>query len=207
MKPMTIHEEPIPLQLKTLNLDLETVIIMSILDEAKPEFDKAIDHLKRGLATVRTGHATPALVEDLDIQVYGAHQPLKQLASISCPDPKTVQIEPWDASVVKSIESAIMNSDLGMNPNVDGKIIRLNMPMMTEENRLRMVKVVKERIEDSRIAVRQVREDVKKKIEKQESVSEDDIRSDLEEMDKYVKEVNTTIEEMGKKKEVEVTTI
>jgi ribosome recycling factor len=180
---------------------------MSILEEAKPEFDKAIDHLKRGLATVRTGHATPALVEDLDVQVYGAHQPLKQLASISCPDPKTVQIEPWDASVVKSIESAIMNSDLGMNPNVDGKIIRLNMPMMTEENRLRMVKVVKERVEESRIAVRQVREDVKKKIEKQESVGEDDIRGDLEEMDRYVKEMNTTIEDMGKKKEVEVTTI
>jgi ribosome recycling factor len=180
---------------------------MSILETAKTDFDKAIEHLKRELMTVRTGRATPALVEDMNIEAYGAMQPMKQLASISTPDSKTVQIEPWDVSVVKAIESAIMNSDLGLNPNVDGKIIRLIMPMMTEENRQRMVKVVKERMEDARIAVRQVREDVKKQIEKQEGVGEDDIRGELEDLDKHVKELNGLIEQLGKKKEEEVMTI
>ena len=179
----------------------------SILETAKTDFDKAIEHLKRELMTVRTGRATPALVEDMNVEAYGAMQPMKQLASISTPDAKTVQIEPWDVSVVKAIESAIMNSDLGLNPNVDGKIIRLIMPMMTEENRQRMVKVVKERMEDARIAVRQVREDVKKQIEKQDGIGEDAIRGELEDLDKHVKELNGLIEELGKKKEEEVMTI
>lgn len=180
---------------------------MSILETAKSDFSKAIDHLKKELMTVRTGRATPALVEDMNIEAYGASQPLKQLASITTPDAKTVQIEPWDASVVKAIESTLMQSDLGLNPNVDGKIIRLFMPMMTEENRLRMVKVVKERMEDARIAVRQVREDVKKHIEKQEGIGEDEIRGQLEDLDKHVKALNSEIDTLGKQKEEEVMTI
>ena len=128
---------------------------MTLVDDAKPQFQKAIDHLAKELSTIRTGRATPALVEDLEVEAYGAKQPLKALASISTPDAKTVQIESWDASVVKDIELAIQKSNVGISPNVDGKIIRLIIPMMTDESRQKMVKVLKEKLEEGRIAVRQ----------------------------------------------------
>ena len=180
---------------------------MSYLQEAKPQFEKALEHLGRELSGIRTGRANPALVEDLAVEAYGATQPLKQLASIATPDAKTIQIEPWDASVVKSIESAIMKSSIGINPNVDGKIIRLVMPMMTNEDRDRLVKILKEKLEEARIAVRQVREDVKKKIEKQEGIGEDDKRGQLKALDEEVKNYGDKITEIGKKKETEVTSI
>ena len=113
---------------------------MTLITDAKPQFEKILEHLAQELGSIRTGRATPALVENLDIEAYGAHQPLKALASISIPDSKTVQIEPWDQGVVKSIELAIQNSDVGISPTVDGKTLRLNIPMMTEENRQRMGK-------------------------------------------------------------------
>lgn len=179
---------------------------MSILNEAKPDFQKALEHLTQELAGIRTGRATPALVENIEVEAYGARQPLKALASISTPDAKTVQVEPWDASVVKAIESAMQKADLGINPNVDGKIIRLIMPMMTDETRQNMVKLMKEKLEEAKISVRGRREETKKKIER-EIDAEDEKRRALEELDKFVKELNSQIEEMGKKKEAEITTI
>lgn len=180
---------------------------MTLITEAKPQFEKTLEHLAQELSSIRTGRATPALVENLDVEAYGAHQPLKALASISTPDSKTIQIEPWDQGVVKSIESAIQKSDIGINPTVDGRTLRLNMPMMTDENRQRMVKVVKEKLENAKIAVRQVREEVKKQIEKQEGIGEDDKRSEQKELEDTVKEYNLKIDEVGKKKETEITTI
>lgn len=179
---------------------------MSILSEATPHFEKAIEHLHKELSSIRTGRANPALVEDVQIEAYGAQQPLKQLASISTPDAKTIQIEPWDGSVVKAIESAIMQSNIGINPNVDGKTIRLVMPMMTDEDRQRMVKVVKEKLEETRIAVRQVREDAKKKIGKSE-MTDDEKRDAEKELDETVKKYNDQIAEIGKKKEEDITSI
>ena len=180
---------------------------MSLLSDAKPSFQKIVEHLQKGLASIRTGRSHPGLVEDLQVEVYGASQPLKQLASISTPDAKTVQIEPWDATVVKPIEAAIMKSSLGINPNVDGKTIRLVMPMMTDEDRQRMVKVVKEKVEEARIAIRQVREEVKKKIEKVDGASEDQKRDDLKDLDDEVKSYNEEVAGIGSKKEDEVTSI
>ena len=178
-----------------------------MIDSAKSQFQKALDHLADELQTVRTGRANPSMVENIPVEAYGVQQQLKTLASISTPDSKTIQIEPWDGSVVAGIEKALVAADLGMTPTVDGKIIRLNLPMMTDENRQRMGKQVHEKMEQARISVRQTREDVKKKIEKQEGIGEDDKRGQLEELDKYVKELNSQIEEMGKKKEEEVTTV
>jgi ribosome recycling factor len=180
---------------------------MIFIDEAKPHFEKAKEHLTRELGMIRTGRATPALVEDLQVESYGVYQPLKAIASINTPDARTIQIQPWDRNAVKSIESAIMKSDIGINPNVDGLTIRLSMPMMTDEMRQRMVKLVKEKLEEARIAVRKVREEVKKKIDKQEGVSEDIRKSDLESLETKVKAVIAEIEEMGRKKETEITTI
>ncbi|MBT4856849.1 ribosome recycling factor [Candidatus Uhrbacteria bacterium] len=178
-----------------------------MLNEAKPQFQKAVDHLSTELMSVRTGRANPAMIEDLSIEAYGTMQGLKSLASISVPDAKTLQVEPWDASVVKDIEKALMEADLGMTPTVDGKIIRLHIPMMTDETRQRMVKKVREKMENARIAVRQVRDDVKKKIEKIEGIGEDDKRGQLADLDKYVKELNVQIEDVGSAKEEEVATV
>lgn len=177
---------------------------MTVVNEAKPQFEKVIERLSQELSTIRTGRATPALLEMIRVEVYGAQQPVKAVASISVPDAKTLVIEPWDASTVSAIESAIMKSDLGITPNVDGKIIRLSMPMMTEETRQRMVKVVKEKMEEARISVRQVREEARKKIDKLEGVGEDDKRRLQDELEKEVKAQNEEIERMGKEKEEDV---
>ncbi|MFA6522315.1 MAG: ribosome recycling factor [Patescibacteria group bacterium] len=172
--------------------------------EIAPLLQKNVEHLQKELGTLRTGRSSPALVEDLSVEAYGSRQPLKALASISTPDAKTVQIEPWDASMVKAIEVAIMQSSINIPPNVDGKIIRLFMPMMTEETRQKMVKVMKEKIEEARVSVRKVREEFKKKIEADESLSEDMTHAELETLDKKIKEVNATIDDIGKRKEEEI---
>lgn len=180
---------------------------MSITTDAKPQFEKALEHLRQELKGIRTGRATPALVEDLRVEAYGSQQPLKSLASISTPDARTVQIEPWDGSVVKGIETAIMESNIGINPSVDGKIVRLSMPMMTEEMRRDRVKAMKGKLEEAKVAVRRVREDLKKQIENQEGESEDAIRSQLSELEDTVKARIAEIDELGKKKETEIMTI
>lgn len=180
---------------------------MSIVNDHKPEFEKVIDHLQHEAGTLRTGRASPALVEDLAVEAYGTTQPVKALGSLSTPDARTLVIEPWDSSVVKAIEAAIIASGIGISPVVDGKIIRLIMPMMTEENRQKMVKVLNEKLEDAKIQIRKVREEAKKAIEKQTGIGQDDIRKELESLDKTVKDYVAKIEELGDKKEKEIMTV
>lgn len=180
---------------------------MSFLSDAKPQFEATILHLSKELGAIRTGRATPALVENLNVEMYGAVQPLKALASISTPDAKTVQIDPWDNAGAKAIESAILKSDIGINPNVNGKTIRLIMPMMTDETRQRMVKTLKEKLEEAKIQIRRIREEVKKKIEKDEGASEDGKKADKEDLEDVVRSFVSQVEEIGSKKEAEVTTI
>ncbi|MFZ2682333.1 MAG: ribosome recycling factor [Patescibacteria group bacterium] len=180
---------------------------MDIINDYKPEFEKVLEHLHHEINTLRTGRASPALVEDLPVEAYGAMQPVKALGSMSTPDARTLVIEPWDSSVVKAIESAIIASGIGISPVVDGKIIRLIMPMMTEENRLKMVKVMHGFMEDGRVKLRKVREEAKKKIEKQTGIGQDDIRNQLEALDKLVKDFVSKIDDMGDKKEKEIMTV
>jgi ribosome recycling factor len=180
---------------------------MNHVNESKPLFEKAIEHLQTELGGIRTGRATPALVENIQVEVYGAFQPVKAVASISTQDAKTLVIQPWDQSMVKPIENAIAKSDVGIMPTVDGKSIRLSMPMMTDETRQRLIKVMKEKMEEARIACRQVRDEVKKKIDKEEGVGDDDKHRELENLDKLTKETNARIDEVGSKKETEITTI
>ncbi|MFA6017873.1 MAG: ribosome recycling factor [Patescibacteria group bacterium] len=179
---------------------------MSIIDDAKPQFQKVIDHCVTELGAIRTGRASAAILEPVQVEAYGVMQPIKALAMITTPDSKTILIEPWDSSVVKFIEIAIQKSDVGINPVVDGKSLRLMMPMMTEETRTKMVKIMKEKLEDARVSLRKVREEARKSAAKLDG-GEDEKRRIEEAIEKVVKEYTVKIDELGEKKEKEITTI
>jgi ribosome recycling factor len=182
-------------------------VIKDILADAEHRMKSAIQILHDDLAGVRTGRASPALVEKLPIEYYGTPTPLMQLASISVPEPRTITIKPFDASTLKTIEKAIQSSDLGLNPNSDGKVIHLNLPPLNEERRRDLVKHVHHRLEESRIAVRNIRRDAHndmRDFEKEKLISEDDLKrgeEDLQKLtDKYVEEIGI----QGKSKEAEI---
>jgi len=183
---------------------------MSIVDQNKEEFNKAIEHLKHDISSLRTGRATPALVEDVQVEAYGVKQPLKAVASISVQDAKTLVVSPWDKSVLQAVEAAIRLSPIGLNPVNDGKIIRLPLPELSQERRQDLIKVLHQKLEASRVAVRQIREDVRKEIDNQEKnkeISEDDKYKFQDDLEKLVKEFNDKIKLIGEDKEKEITTI
>lgn len=176
----------------------------------KAQFEKSLDHLRGELSGLRTGRAHPGLVEGVMVSAYGTMQPLRNVASVTVPDAQTLQIEPWDQSVVKDVEKALTQADLGSTPNVDGKILRLRMPPMTEENRKKMVKMMKEKLEDARVVMRQIREDVRRdvaKMEKEKTISEDERFKIFDELDKLTKDMVGQIDQMGDEKEAEIMTI
>lgn len=180
------------------------------IEEHKSEFQNAVDHYQKELAGMRTGRANGALVEGVRVEVYGQSMDLKSNASITIPDAKTIQIEPWDKSIVKDIEKALIEANLGMQPNVAGTVIRLVMPPMTEENRKNMVKMVGQREEAAKIAVRNIREKIKTAIqndEKAKMISEDEKRRLLEQLDKTVADWNAKIEALTADKEKEIMTV
>jgi ribosome recycling factor len=154
--------------------------------ECKERMHKAVLHLQEEFSAVRTGRATPALVDKLKIDYFGTDVPLQQLAGVSVPEPRVLVISPYDKSALKAIEKAIQGSDLGVNPSNDGAVIRLSFPELTSERRKDLVKVVKHRAEESRVAVRNVRRDARKELETQEREGElsrdavDRIEKDLE---------------------------
>ena len=182
-------------------------MIKDILNDAETRMRGALSVLHDDLAAIRTGRASPALVEKLQVEYYGNPAPLQQLASISVPEPRSLMIKPFDAATLKTIEKAIQTSDLGLNPNNDGKVIHLNLPPLTEERRRDLVKHMNHRLEESRIAVRNIRRDAHndmREFEKEKLISEDDLKrgeDDLQKLtDKYVEE----IAELGRKKEEEI---
>lgn len=183
---------------------------MSILIESKEQFEKTISFLRNDISSLRTGRATPALVEDITVEAYGSRQPLKTLASISVSDAKTLNIDPWDKGLVQNVEKAIRNSDLGINPVNDGKLIRLPLPDLTAERRQELVKVLYQKLEQAKISVRKIREEIRTNVDKQEKekeISEDEKFKIFEELEKQVKEINEKIKTIGEEKEKEVTTI
>lgn len=176
----------------------------------KPEFDKPIQHLQQELSAIRTGRANAAILDGVQIEAYGSMMDLKGVASVSVPDAKTITIEPWDKTNLHAIEVAIQKSDIGINPVNDGKLIRLSMPQMTEESRKQLVKVMKEKLEEARVAVRQVREKIRGEIAAQEKTNgmpEDERFKLQDELEKFVKEVIEQVEATGKKKEDEIMTV
>ncbi len=182
-------------------------MIKDLLKDAENRMKGAIQALEEDLNGIRTGRANPGLVEKLPIEYYGMETPLFQLASISVPEARVLMIKPFDSSTLKAIEKSIMASELNLTPNNDGKVIRLNLPPLNEDRRRDLVKIVHSRLEESRIAIRNIRRDSIKDMrdfEKEKMISEDDLAVGEEELqkltDKYILEIDKT----GEHKEKEI---
>lgn len=182
-------------------------MIKETLKEAETRMKGAIQTLEEDLGAIRTGRASPALVERLQVEYYGAPTPLIQLATTSVPEPRILMIRPFDSTGLKAIERAILASDLGLTPNNDGKVIRLTIPPLTEERRRDLVKIVHARLEDCRVAVRNVRRDLMKDLrefEKEKMISEDDLKKAEEELQKLTDKFVQETDFLGQRKEREI---
>jgi ribosome recycling factor len=170
---------------------------------AKDGMDKAIDRLKRELGRVRAGRANPALLDDIRVDSYGTMSPLKQVATVSVADARLLIVKPYDRNTIAAIEKAINNSQLGLNPNNDGVVVRVPIPALTEERRKQLVKQVKDAGEDAKIAIRQARRDANELIkdaEKEGTISEDDMKRGLDQIQKLTDaEIKSVDETIGKK--------
>ncbi len=182
-------------------------MINELLQELRERMNKSVEALQDDLMGIRTGRASPTLVEKLPVEYYGTLTPLNQMASIAAPEPRLLVIKPWDPSALSDIERAILKSDLGLTPMNDGKLIRLNVPRLTEERRRELVRLVSRRVEEGRIAIRNLRRDALqdlKDFEKEKMISEDDFfrgKDDVQDLtDEFIKE----IDEIGKRKEEEL---
>ncbi|AFM01398.1 MULTISPECIES: ribosome recycling factor [Desulfitobacterium] len=172
-------------------------MINDVLKEAEDRMVKAVEALKREYSTIRAGRANPNMLDKITVEYYGTQTPVNQLANISVPEPRMLAIQPWDKSSLPMIEKAILKSDLGLNPSSDGAVIRLIIPQLTAERRTEIVKTVKKKAEESRVAVRNIRRDCNddlKKLEKDHTASEDEVKraqDDVQKMtDKFVKEID-----------------
>lgn len=173
----------------------------------KQKLEKIIDHTHQELNTLRTGKATPSLLDPVRVQVYGTTMAVNELANVNAPDNNMLIIDPWDKSIIGEIEKAINKAELNLNPVVDRDIIRIVIPPLTEEIRKELVKKVHQKAESSRVMMRTTRSDVKGEIEDQEGmsgVSEDDIHNDTEELNKVMLEYENKLEEIVKAKETEL---
>jgi ribosome recycling factor len=182
-------------------------MVNDALVEAETRMKGAVHALEDDLAGIRTGRASPVLIERLPIEYYGTPTPLVQLATISVPEPRLLAIRPFDPASLKDIERAILASDLGLTPNNDGKMIRLNIPALTEERRHELVRMVHNRSEESRVAVRNVRRDVHndlREFEREKIISEDDLERGEESLQKLTDKYIEAITEASKRKETEV---
>lgn len=186
---------------------MSTDEIKSLLKDAETRMHGAIQSLVDDMNGIRTGRASPALVEKLPVEYYGVPTPLQNLASISAPEPRTLTIKPFDVGSLKDIERAIHASDLGLNPNSDGKVIHLNLPPLTEDRRRDLVKHMNHRLEESRIAVRNVRRDLHNDIrdfEKEKLITEDDLKRGEDDLQKLTDKFIEEIARLGQNKEKEI---
>jgi ribosome recycling factor len=178
-----------------------------VIADAKEKMSKAINQLKKELATLRAGRATPSLLDKVQVEYYGALTPVNQLANISTPEARLLIIQPWDKTSLAAIEKAIMKSDLGLTPSNDGSLIRLAIPALTEERRSELVKLVKKYGEESKVAIRNIRRDANdniKKIEKDGTISEDESRRHQETVQKTTDEHIVSVDQVVAEKEKEM---
>ena len=183
---------------------------MNNLDSHKQDFEKIIEHLRNELDSLRTSRATPALVENIIVEAYGARQQLKALASSSAPDPKTLLIAPWDKTLVKEIEKAIVAAGIGLNPVNEGTHLRIVLPSLTEEGRHELVKLLSAKLETSRQMVRASREKIRAGIQdagRKKEVTEDERYELQEKLDEMVGKYNDEMKKMGEMKEKEIMTV
>jgi len=178
-----------------------------VLTTAKEKMDKAIQSFSRELATIRAGKASPSLLDKVSVDYYGVATPIIQLAGISVPEPRLLVIQPYDKSIMKDIEKAILASDLGLTPSNDGSVIRITIPPLTEERRRELVKLVKKYSEDAKVAVRNIRRDANdelKKLEKNGEITEDELRGYTDDVQKLTDEHVAKIDGITKEKEKEL---
>ena len=178
-----------------------------LFGDAERRMQKAVDALKQDLGAIRAGRANAALVDRITIEYYGAPTPLNQVASISVPEARLLVIQPWDRKLLVDIEKAIQKSDLGINPTNDGQVIRLNIPPMSEDRRRDLVKTLHKKLDEHKVAVRNIRRDVQEKLrdrEKKKEVSEDELKRSTEKLQKLTDRFIEDMEKVGKAKEVEI---
>ena len=182
-------------------------MIDMIKQEAEEKMQKSIEALRRDFATIRTGKANPSLLDKVTVDYYGTPTPINQLANITAPEARMLVVQPWDKSVVPNVEKAILKSDLGLNPSSDGTVIRLVLPQLTQETRKELVKKVKKKAEDAKVAIRNIRRDANESLkaaEKNKEISEDETKNaqdDIQKLtDKYIAELDGVLD--NKEKEI-----
>ncbi|MBV9688090.1 MAG: ribosome recycling factor [Ktedonobacteraceae bacterium] len=181
--------------------------LADLFEDAQRRMQKAVEALKQDLAAIRTGRASAALVERITVDYYGAPTPLNQVASISVPEPRLLVIQPWDKKMLTGIEKAIQKSDLGINPSNDGTVIRLSIPPMTQERRRDLVKALHKKLDEHKVALRNIRRDVQDKLrdrEKKKEVSEDELKRSTERLQKLTDRYVDEMDKIGKTKETEI---
>jgi len=178
-----------------------------LFGDAERRMQKAVDALKQDLGAIRAGRASATLVDRITIEYYGTPTPLNQVASISVPEARLLVIQPWDRKLLVDIEKAIQRSDLGINPTNDGQVIRLNIPPMSEDRRRELVKTLHKKLDEHKVAVRNIRRDVQEKLrerEKKKEVSEDELKRSTEKLQKLTDRFIEDMDKVGKTKEVEI---
>ena len=182
-------------------------MVKDSLNQAEAKMKKAVEALRHHLNSIRTGRASPALIEHLHVEYYGSEMPLNQLANISTPEARMLVIQPWDKGAMKAIEKAIQQSDLGLNPNNDGQVIRLAIPPLTEQRRKELVKLVKKEVEEQKVSLRNIRRDAQtdlKKLESDKQISEDELKRAQEKLEQVMAQYTKELDQLGHTKEQEV---
>ncbi|MCR6544699.1 ribosome recycling factor [Dehalobacterium formicoaceticum] len=182
-------------------------MIRETIQEAEERMSKTVEVLKKDFASLRAGRATPALLDKVQVDYYGTMTPVNQMANVSVPEARLLLIQPWDKSTIPAIEKAILKSDLGLTPSSDGNVIRIGIPQLTEERRKDLVKSVKKKAEEARVAVRNVRRDTNdmiKDLEKEHEISEDESKRGLEEIQKTTDKFIKKVDEVMNTKEQEI---
>lgn len=180
---------------------------MPSISQAREHMEKALDAMRREFSTVRTGKASPALLDTVRVDAYGSKMPLNQVASVSAPEPRLLVVQPWDKGLVAVVEKAIKAAELGLNPQTESGIIRVPIPTLTEERRKEMVKTLHKLAEEGRVAIRHARQEGNKEVKRRESdgdISEDDARRELEQVQKLTDDYIHKIDQLLKAKEAEV---
>lgn len=178
-----------------------------VLNSVSAKMDRAIDAMNRELGTLRTGRATPSLVENISVDYYGTPTPLIQIASISAPDARAIMVQPWDKQSLREIEKSLLKSEMGFNPSNDGNMITVPIPPLNQERRLELVRLLKKKLEDGKISVRNVRRDgleTLRKLEKDKAISQDENRRAQDQLQKTTDGHTKKIDQVGTAKEAEI---
>lgn len=178
-----------------------------ILAETERKMDNTVTALKRELGTLRTGRATPALIENVSVDYYGVATPLNQIASISAPDARVIMVQPWDKQALREIEKSLMKSEMGFNPSNDGNVITVPIPPLTQERRQELVRLLKRKLEDGKVSIRNVRRDgveTLRRLERDKAISQDENHRSQDQLQKATDAHVKTVDEVGSSKETEI---